>query len=123
MTQLDPIATALVYADALSWTVASRSDPHVTYLVELGDYAGNGACSCDDFKIRFGSLLSRAVTSERAVRDGLVKWPNAKRPYQLKVSDALRCAHICEARDQACTQFVRAISEAQKHCHATPNTP
>lgn len=119
MTQLDPIATALVYDDALRWTIASRSDPHVTYLAELGDYSGNGACACDDHKFNHAPHLCRGITSEQAVKQGLVKWPNSKRPYQLKISDALRCAHICEARDQACTQFVRAISEAQKACRAT----
>lgn len=119
--QLDPIATALVYDDALRWHVASRSDPHSTYLVELGDYAGNGRCCCSDFQMRFEPLLCRGVTPEQAVKNGAVEWPVRTRPYQLKISDALRCAHICEARDQACTQFVRAITKAQKHCHDTSN--
>lgn len=115
MTRLDSTGPASVYDCALRWSVPSRTNPHESYVVALGDFNGNGCCACDDFKFNFGKLLCRRITPEMAIAKGLVKWPNPKRAYQLKPSHALSCAHIMEARDQACSQFIRALSAAEKH--------
>ncbi len=118
MTPLDEIARAEVFDEVMTWRIASRSDPHATHLVELADYSGNGSCDCTDFQMRFGALLSQRIDADQAIARGLVKWPNKERKYQVRKSDALRCAHIMEARDQACSHFIRAFDAARKKLRA-----
>lgn len=122
VTSLDEIARAEVFDDVLTWRIKSRSDPHVTYVAEIGDFNGNGACACDDHKFNHAPILSRGIDAETAVDRGLVKWPLKTRPYQVRKSDALRCAHIMEARDQACSHFVRAFDAARKKIRSAQNS-
>ena len=39
--------------------VRSRTDPWKEYLVDLVEYDGNGACTCDDFAFRKAPMLER----------------------------------------------------------------
>ena len=80
------------WLDGVRYQVPSRTDPHATYLCELTAYNGNGECDCQDFRARFGPLLSRMVTPEQALADGTVKLRDYQRPEH-----ALMCRHLVDA--------------------------
>jgi hypothetical protein len=108
MSQIDQPDPAKVYDDALSWTVRSRSDPHVTYAVDLGAYNANGACPCDDFGFNFQKILAAMITPEEAVERKLVQ----VREWQRVPANALRCWHIMDAAEQAERIFARSMTAA-----------
>ena len=115
---IDPPARATVYDDALSWLVPSRTDPHATHKVELGDYAGNGRCSCSDFQFNLEPLLAKGYTPERAVAERLARI----RDYHLGPADALRCYHIITARANLATRVIEAFQAANAaHKAASPD--
>lgn len=109
MTALDQMDPAVFYDATLRFTVRSRTDPHATYLCELDAYGGTGKCSCMDFVTRKEPLLARRVTPEQAIERKLVKTPKSGR-----ISDALRCAHLVDARDQLASSVIRALVKAEK---------
>lgn len=110
MSALEQMDPAQHYDHTLRFQVKSRTDPHVTYLCELDAYSGNGRCTCMDFATRKEPLLARRVTPEQAIEQKLVKMPKTGR-----ISDALRCAHLIDARDQLASAVIRAISYAEKN--------
>lgn len=107
-TQLDKIV-AEQHDGMIRYSVPSRSDPHATYVCELTSYNGNGSCPCDDFKFNFEKHLSRMVTPERALEEGLVKLRKYQRPR-----DALRCFHLVEAHDQFKDDVVKAFAAKER---------
>lgn len=109
MSQLDQMDPAVFYDATLRFTIPSGKDPHATYMIELDSFGGNGSCSCEDFTMRKGPLLARRVTPADAVAQKLVKLPKSGR-----VSDALRCKHLVDARDQLASSVVRALVKAEK---------
>lgn len=112
MSAIEQSAPAEFYDATLRFQVQSRSEAHVTYLCELDAYNGTGRCSCPDFTIRKEPLLARRVTAEQAIEQKLVKIPKTGR-----ISDALRCAHIIDSRDQLATYVIRALAKADKISH------
>ena len=112
MTALDQMDPAEHYDATLRFTVRSRTDPHATYLCELDAYAGTGRCSCMDFVTRKEPLLAKRMTPEQAVEQKLVK-----RPKSGRISDALRCAHLIDSRDQLASSVIRALVKAEKLKH------
>ena len=114
MTALDQMDPAQFYDCTLRFTVRSRTDPHATYLCELDAYGGTGRCSCMDFETRKEPLLAKRMTPEQAVEQKLVK-----RPKSGRISDALRCAHLIDSRDQLCSSVIRALVKAEKLKHGT----
>ena len=109
MTKLEQMDAAKFYDATLRFLVPSESDPHVSYVVELDSYSGNGECTCTHFECRLRPLLAQQVTADQAVNRRLVKLKPGQRD-----SDALRCKHIIDARDQLATATIRAISHAEK---------
>ncbi len=107
---------AQVYDDVLTWEVPSRTNPKICYRVEVDAYAGNGECACKDFQTRFGPLLARGYTPQKAWDEGLIK--GELRPYQRTNDDLLRCAHIVEARDKLATHIIRAFAKASEALRA-----
>jgi hypothetical protein len=95
------------YDGPLRFLVRSFSAAHESYMVELDTYNGNGSCACKWFECALGPLLSRMVTPEQAVAQGLVKL----KPGQ-DVRDALRCKHIIEARRIYADDLIKAVHEA-----------
>ena len=113
---IDKPTEAENHDDAVRYRVASRSNPHESYLVDLTDYSGNGTCQCKHFQCRLEPLLARMITPEKAVADRLV----TLLPKQ-QVEDALRCGHICEARNKFTTDVLNAINEKTKATRAKEN--
>jgi hypothetical protein len=113
LEQMDP---AVFFDHTLRFQVPSGSDPHVTYLVQLDSYSGNGECDCPAFNFprkkggdSMRTLLAKRVTPEQAFQSGQVNMPKTGR-----VSDCLRCKHIIDARDQLASAVIRCISHAEK---------
>ena len=94
--------------NSLRWWVRSRTSKK-EYLVDMGNYAGNGKCSCPDFEKHFEKFLARGVSPEQAVREGWVKM----RPYQMGEDDGLRCWHLCRARSKVSFHLVEKILQTQ----------
>lgn len=109
MSALEQMDPAQHYDHTLRFQVKSRSDPHATYMCELDAYGGNGRCDCMDFATRKEPLLARRITAEQAVAQGLAKVPKSGR-----ISDALRCGHLVDARDQLATAVIRTLVYAEK---------
>ena len=109
VSAIDPDRPATPAENALIWDIPSRTDPHVTYKVELDSYSGNGECPCDDFAMRFQKLLCRRITPQQALDQGLVKLRPKQHP-----EDALRCWHIVDARRRLNDHLIEAFSNAQK---------
>lgn len=106
MSAIDSGQAPTIYDDALRWTVCSRTDPHVTYVVDLGSFGGNGECPCDDFRFNFGAILARGISAERAVELKLV----TVREWQRVPRNALRCWHIMEGGElyeRACSAHMQ----------------
>lgn len=110
---MDP---AVFYDNTLRFTVRSGSDPHVEYMVELDAYNGNGVCDCPNFvfapkgmEFSKRDLCAKRISPEHALAAGWVKLPKSGR-----ISDALRCKHIVDARDQLAGAVVRALVKAEK---------
>ena len=117
MSDLDQMDPAKFYDATLRFTVASGRDPHVHYMVALDSYAGNGECDCPNFVFpprgqshSKHELCANCVTADEAVRRGWVPLPKSGR-----ISDALRCKHIVDARDQLATAVVKTLAYAEKH--------
>lgn len=119
ITKLDRDPVAESYDNALRWKIASRSDPHVEYVVELDSYRENGESSCDDFNFNHRPILARGHTWETAIASGL-------RPTRKQVErgvapeDVLRCFHVLEASRRFARQCIRAISYAEKNHAGRP---
>lgn len=92
--------------DGITYRIASRTNPHETYLVSLLDFGGNGSCQCTDFCTRRAPLLSRMVKPEEAIEMKRIKIKAGG-----DARDALRCFHIVEARRQFCDDLLKAIAE------------
>jgi hypothetical protein len=104
-------AEADAYDTAMRWHVESRTANSETYLVDISSYAGNGTCQCPDFKCRFEPILSRLITPEQALTEGLVHL----RPYHFgQAKNVLRCAHIMRARGDFADAMIRALTAARK---------
>lgn len=112
MSALEQMDPAEHYDHALRFQVKSRTDPHATYLCELDAYGGTGKCTCLDFTMRKEPLLARRIKPDDAVKQKLVSMPKTGR-----ISDALRCAHIIDSRDQLATCVIRALARAEKISH------
>ncbi len=108
-TDIDRPTPASVYDCALRFTIASRSRPHETHLVDLDAYWMNGMCDCPDFQCRFEKILAQGITPSQAIAQGLVK-----RRASQHVDDVLRCHHIVEAYRQFSIIAATAISNAKK---------
>lgn len=103
--------TAEIYDSILRWTVASRSNPADTYVVDLGAYGGEGRCACKDFSIRFEKFLQKGLTPQLAWDE---KWVDQTlRDYQLSPEDCLSCWHLVNARRMAARQCIRAFTIAK----------
>ncbi len=116
MSALEQMDPAQFYDATLRFTVPSGSDPHATYLCELDSYSGNGECDCPNFVFppkgkpySKRDLCAKRVTPEDAVARGWVKMPKSGR-----ASDALRCKHIVDSRDQLASAVIRALVKAEK---------
>ena len=106
-----PPAPAEAHDNVMRWHVASRTTSSDTYLVDISSYAGNGTCQCPDFACRFAPILSRAITAEQALAQGLVHL----RPYHFgDPKNVLRCAHIMRARGDFADAMIRAITQAKQ---------
>lgn len=127
-SRLDEHAPAEVYDDALRWLIPSRTDPNVSYVVELNEAPGYDVCNCMHFQTKLGPLLARGISPETAVAEGLVKLKKDER-----VEDALKCFHIRDANYRygvACKRVMcrarRVADRAAKQNHvsyaSTPNT-
>lgn len=114
MAAIEQMNPGVFYDHTLRFSVPSRSDPHVVYMVELDSYSGNGRCDCMDFVTRKEPLLARRVTPEQAYQS-----KRAKIGPTGRISDCLRCAHIIEGRDQLATAVIKTIATVEKrHPHA-----
>lgn len=110
-TSLEQAAPAVVYDDALRFTIPSRSKAHETHMVDLGAYDCNGQCDCIHFATKMEPLLRRQITAAQAIEQGLLK---TKRCTTQHPEDVLRCYHIVDARRQFATLACRAITTASK---------
>ena len=108
VTALDEADPAVPFDAPLRFHVNSRTDAHVTYVVELDAYAGNGRCACTDFQIRFEPLLRRGMTPAQAVAGKFVRLTN-KQGEQKDPADALRCWHLIHARRQFTDDVIAAM--------------
>ena len=77
--------------EPLRFHVRSRSEPF-PHLVDLGEYCGNGQCSCIDFEMRRKPLLERGA------------YP----------ADWLECWHIRQAKRALVRLTIRRVVEAMK---------
>lgn len=112
---IDDHSPAELYDSALRWSIQSRSDAHVTHLVELGDSPGYSVCDCTDFEIHFLPLLKRGVSPESALWAGLVK----RRKYHDTDADVLCCHHIMQAYKALAKATVRSLVKARSlSCNA-----
>lgn len=116
MSELEQSEPAVFYDATLRFQVQSDSDPHVKYMVELDSYFGNGECDCPSFVFRprgmeFSKrdLCAKRVPPHQAITAGWVKMPKSGR-----VSDALRCKHIVNARDELATAVIKSLVYAEK---------
>lgn len=105
-----PPNTAEIYDSVLRWTVASRTKPGETYVVDLSAYGGEGRCACRDFEQRFEKFLQRGYTPQQVWDD---KWITELRDYQLSPEDCLSCWHLVNARRMAARAVVRAFTKAK----------
>jgi hypothetical protein len=76
----------------LRYLVDSSSRRGVEHLVELDAYNGNGKCACENFQYRLEPLLKAGA----------------------KPSNATRCHHCLEARDQFIDDVMDLIKAWQK---------
>lgn len=116
MKPLDQMDPAVFYDAVLRFTTPSSEDPHVNYLQQLDSYEGNGECDCPNFifapkgqPYSKRDLCAKRVTPAEAIERGLAKLPKSGR-----VSDAMRCKHLVDARDQLATAVIKSISHAEK---------
>lgn len=107
MTAIGTPDPAELYDTALRGLVASRTDPHVKYLVQLDAYGQNGICQCTWFQCKLEPLLAKKMTPEDAHAQKLVPLPKTK-----QVRDCLRCAHIIDFRDETLNHVIKAIHTA-----------
>ena len=108
------------YDEALRWKIASRTDPHTEYVVQLGAEPGYSVCPCTDFQTHFYPLLKRGIKPAAALAAGLV----TKRKYQSSDDDVLKCWHICEAEKALAKATIRAFSHARsKTTHRENRAP
>jgi hypothetical protein len=66
------------FDNLLTYRVDSRSRPEVQHAVDLGEWGGNGSCTCEHFQFRLAPHLRIGAPPQ----------------------DALRCDHIMEARQR-----------------------
>ena len=103
-TRIDDSEPAQPYDCALRWLIPSRSDPHVSYVVELDEPPGYSVCQCDDYAIRFGPLLAKGISPKQALQRGLVK----QRCWQ-QADEVLKCWHILDAEKRLARSTIRAF--------------
>lgn len=84
---------ARVYDSPLRYKVDSATREDVEHLVEIDAYEGNGRCACEHFTFKL---------------EKLVNVPG------FKPSNATRCHHIMEARDEMLDQMIKLIKSRQK---------
>jgi len=106
---VDTPSPAQNYDDALRWIIPSRTNPHESYVVELGDAPGYSVCQCMHFVGKLGPLLARGVTPEDAVARGMVRLKKNQ-----CAEDSLKCWHIREAEKRLARATIRAIVKARK---------
>lgn len=114
--RVDEVAPAEPFDSALRWIIASDSNPHESYVVELHTPPGYSICSCMHFECRLKPILARGITPEEAVQQGLVVLKKGQR-----VENALKCKHICgpgSAEERLALATIRAFEHAKK-----TNTP
>ena len=80
------------YDSPLRFMVDSHTTEDVEYLVEINCYDWNGACACPHFTFRLEPLMKAGA----------------------KPSNATRCHHILEARDQFIEDVGALIMKRQK---------
>lgn len=108
-TRVDDAPAAEPFDDALRWIIASDTNPHESYVVELHSPPGFSVCQCKHFECRLGPLLARQVSPEEAVASGAVKLKEGAR-----IEDALKCKHILDAEKRLARSVVKAMETAQK---------
>lgn len=102
--RIDEKAKAEAFDDVLRWIIPSDSDPHASYVVELGSPPGYSVCQCMHFECRLRPLLEQRVTPEEAVARGLVKYKKGAR-----IEDALKCRHILDAEKRFSQAMLGAL--------------
>lgn len=112
--ELDAPDPAVIYDCAMRFTIASRSRPNATHMVDLDCYSLNGMCSCEHFAFNLQPLLAKGINAEQALATGAIKLKKNQHP-----DDALRCNHIVDAYRQFAVVAARAISTAKKLHHET----
>lgn len=108
--QLDRPTCARTYDSTLRWLVPSHTNPHESYLVDLGSFRGNGECQCKNFETARRPFLVRGWTAEEALESGLpdVNVPRVKLEPGQRPEDALRCKHIREVIPLYAQLFIEA---------------
>ena len=93
---LDRPTCARTFDSTLRWHVPSHSNPHETYLVDLGSFKGNGECQCRNFETRRRPFLTRGWTWSEALEAGLpdVNVPKIELEPGQRPEDALRAIGI-----------------------------
>jgi hypothetical protein len=81
------------YDSPLRYMVDSHSRDGVEHLVEIDMYGGNGCCACEHFHYRLEPIMQNSG---------------------VKPSNATRCIHIMEARDQFIDDVIALIQQRQK---------
>ena len=79
------------YDHPLRYLVKASSLEGSVYLVDLGDFDGNGSCTCRDFEIR----------RKKRLKEGAKRGP------------ATQCKHIATARKTFCDDMIAAVKEEE----------
>lgn len=120
MSAVEKMLTATNCDSPLEYTVPSRTRPGETHKCELSAYRGNGICHCEFFQFKLNPLLMRRISPEQAVCEGKIKLKPGQR-----IEDALRCAHLLEARATFTDGVIAAIAEKdrdhEKNSHRSQN--
>lgn len=83
---------AMIEGEPLRFNVRSASRPDIVHLVDLIEYNGNGACSCEEFEFRLAPRLKEGSQ------------PNA----------VWECRHIRRAKRRLVEIVIRTIAEERK---------
>jgi len=96
--------------DILRYVVDSRSRDGVQHAVELDLYDGNGGCTCEHFTFKLEDYLKKGARPHRAAEKVKLRRSESLRSK----TDALRCEHIKEARDQLVDDIIAATMKNRK---------
>lgn len=108
-SRVEDAAPAEPFDDLLRWIIPSDSNPHESYVVELHTPPGYSICQCKNFECRMLPILSRGISPQDAIAQGLIKLREKQR-----VEDVLKCKHILDAEKRLALAVVKATEHAQK---------